>query len=195
MGDSVWGAVEVNVEPDGTADPWFLAASLRPFVGSWWYAWQCLFGWEDDDVFDPVSPDGRGLPDDLSSDVERHYHEVDSWGENHVTLAELRAVDWQEVSPRETILWQRREAEGLECPLSGRDEDALSTEQLETLDAGGQVTTTTYVGHTVTVTRERLTREFVCRAAGWWWVIHELMEHLTDRIYRPEGVRLVVWRW
>lgn len=192
MGSSVWGAVEVNISPESGVDPWRHVLSVYPFVHTGWLGWDTLFGRFPHDDFSAVAPEERGLPEELSYRVEE-MHPKDAYNESYLTLTELLSVDWKEVTPDGTRVWQYREGSETGSPFYEFDE--LPTEYQESVMNGESVQWEDHLGRSLEVRNELQTREFVCRQSGWWWVIHEVMGRLEERGYPTDGIRVVTWEW
>lgn len=204
----VHAAVEASLPGREEAEPWLHVAPLDFFVCPAPEAYGCLFGGEPNEAgFDPVA-EARGFPENASDELWKTYGACESPSdESHVTLAELREVDWSETAANPAYL-SFGSADGApnDADLgsgAGRyrrpsELGELSAERRDLLTAGERVTWTDdplYPGENRELARTELTREAACRRAGWWWVVDELLERLAaERVFAPEGIRVVAWR-
>lgn len=195
MGITVRGGVELTHHPDD-GEPWFDVVDITPIVNRKKEALYLLWGYGPSIEFEPVA-DSRGLPNDVATDLRQRFEKAgeDSFGASYATLAELRDIDWRSnTSDLDSIFWISS-TENDQSGYSVKDIESLdlSASELEKLKTEGAVEFETDLGAKQSVRRVEPTRKRYCRAGGWWWIINELMEHFTEWLYDPEGVRLVVW--
>ncbi|MFB6165599.1 MAG: hypothetical protein ABEJ31_10610 [Haloarculaceae archaeon] len=179
------------------ADGWRALVNLRELLGRGEAFFGSLFGVENHARFEPVAPD-RGLPDPTSRiarlDHEHHPGDVASW----ITLAELRAVDW-DAEPELPLLssqhgWDLAVARTEQYDARGRkladDVDAWSLLPPEPLAVLASEREVTYEGRTFRAIPRRR-REL---AAFDWATLWSWLEDLETRWHLDaENVRLVVW--
>jgi hypothetical protein len=183
----IYGWIEIR---DWLGDNWHgvvrIDALTSPYPDS--NVYECLF-WADIAELDfvPVAP-RRGLPPDLSHEVQRTLQE--DWGplthRSWVTWAEMQGMDWEEVSPNPE--WDvpphvyERDASG-EWIDMGEDPSKLSWSRgrPDTFEEDGKLYRYLHLTR-----REAFEKSF-----GWPTLVH-MMEALGDLV-EPENVRLVVY--